>query len=109
MLLSEMGHFIMRQCNHENEAWIFIDSLDSGLSIDNICELKDFFENIMLPTKPSQLNLYVIIAANSYEFAKSSDCLDIQTSKHIHFKTYDEYANHIMITSQRKAEWQEQN
>ena len=103
LLVSKIGYFVMNQCKDENQAWIFFDSLDSGLSIDNIRDLLDFFKNTMLPSKPANLDLYIVIAANSYEFARNTDCLDVQTAEHMTFDSYDEYADHIIHTAEVKA------
>ena len=96
-LVQNLGYYVLNECKNQSEGWIFLDSLDSGMSIDNIQEVKDFLQNIVLgETLPENLNLYILIAANSYEFAKDQRCLDVQNAKYISFENYEDYVEFIL-------------
>ena len=104
-LVQELGDFVYNKCKNHSEAWIFLDSLDSGMSIDNIREVIAFLENTVLAEKPAHLDLHIVIAANAFELAKQHDCLDVQMGTHHTFDDYDDYADFIMETSHRKEKY----
>lgn len=103
---SQVGTLVRRtqQSNIENkEIWLLLDAVDSGLSIDNIRELKeDFFQLVMRDCKESNIKLYIVAAANEYELVAGERCLDARANKTIFFKSYDEYANYVMQTRETK-------
>ena len=82
-----------------NERWILFDAVDSGLSVDNIVELKEnLFRTIL--QYPFDNEIYIIISANEYEMSHGEQCLDVYNGKYITFKTYEDYRN--MILESRK-------
>ena len=85
-----------------NERWILFDAVDSGLSVDNIVELKEDLFRIILEHSFGK-EIYIVISANEYEMANSEQCLDVYNGKYLTFKNYDEYRN--MILESRK--WKE--
>lgn len=87
-------HELSLDSNH-NEFVIMLDAVDSGMSIDNIRDVKNLFNLIKEDCDKSNIYVYIIIAANSYEFAKDLDCIDVVTGEHIWFEDYDNYANFI--------------
>lgn len=56
--------------------WLLLDAMDSGYSIDNVVEMKDFFGFIQ-ENDPDR-NFYIILPANAYELARGERCLDVQ-------------------------------
>ena len=103
-LVVELGWEVQ---SHENdpEMWIFFDSLDSGWSIDNCKEFELFLNEFMIPTKPEGMEMYVLMAVNSYDFAKVPewDRIDVQTAEHLPpFESYEDYSDYIMATRKRK-------
>lgn len=86
-----------------SERWLLFDSIDSGYSIDNIIDFKTFLEEIMKDAKDKNLKLYIIIAANSYEFANGQDCMDVSTGKYLRFKSYETYKKFILKTRDKKT------
>lgn len=82
-----------------DERWILLDATDSGLSIDNIIDLKGLFKLIL---EDSKKHTFIIVSANEYEMACDEDCLDVQSSKYIRFKTYNAYKKMILKSREKK-------
>lgn len=110
-LYNNIGEFTMKlgrkvsklSGTEENKVQLFIllDACDSGLSIDNIVELKDIIKNLIVPDCNKRgIEPYFIASANSYEFAHSEDCIDVQHMKHIKFYNYEDYKKFILDTSE---------
>jgi len=84
-----------------NERWILFDAVDSGLSIDNIVELKEgLFKTIIEYKKDKEI--YIIISANEYEMANGEQCFDVYNGKYITFTDYNEYRNMILESKKWK-------
>lgn len=84
----------------DNELWFLLDALDSGTSIDMIREFKDIFQLILEDQK--NCNIYIVIAANSFEMARDYDCLLMRTFEHVRFDDYNKYAEEIMKSKEKK-------
>lgn len=99
-----LGKAIEKACNTEyKELFLLWDAVDSGSSIDNIIELKDFFKMIIEDQKKrNNLDVYVIVSANSYEMANGEICYDMNHNRYIQFKSYDDYKKYIMRSRQFK-------
>ena len=123
-LASELGKFVktgetkenpisraFRALNGENiedksllsERWILLDATDSGLSVDNIIDIKEQLFNTILKYNYGN-EIYIIVSANEYEMANGEQCFDVYNGKYITFKNYEEYRN--MILESRK--WKEE-
>ncbi len=87
------------------ERWFLFDAVDSGLSVDNIVELKEYFFKALLDLSISSENdIYIIVSANEYEMARGEQCMDVYNGKYLTFKDYEEYRN--MVLESRK--WKEE-
>lgn len=84
------------------ERWLLFDSIDSGYSIDNIIIIKKLFDLIIKDAKDNNIDLYIIVSTNAYEFTCESKCLDVISGKKISFNSYDDYKNFILKTSEIK-------
>ena len=73
---------------------VFLDAIDSGMSIDNIDDLS-YVLNDICQKNP---RLYIIISANSYELTRGNRCWDVKGSREITFKSYEEYKKFIIKT-----------
>lgn len=83
--------------NYANELFLLWDAVDSGASIDNIIELKDFFNLVIRDQKEkNDIDVFVIVSANSYEMANGESCYDINHNKYITFKNYESYKRFIL-------------
>lgn len=83
--------------------FVLMDAVDSGLSIDNIVDLKEMFPIIRAHHPNAAAEVYFVISANSYEMARDcSQCLDVHTGKYRSFNTYDDYRVFINETRRIK-------
>lgn len=83
----------------DKELWFLFDAIDSGLSINNIIELKDFIKNVILKDKP---DAHFIISANSYELARNERCFDVHKCEERNFTDYEDYRNFIIASGKAK-------
>lgn len=85
------------------ERWILLDAVDSGLSVDNIIDIKEqLFKTILKYNYENEI--YIIISANEYEMARGEQCFDVYNGKYITFKDYEEYRNMILDSKKWKEE-----
>ena len=84
----------------DKEYWILLDAIDSGLSVDNIIELKDLFYLILETNKDK--DVYIVVSANEYELARNEQCFDVYNCKYITFKNYEDYRDFIIKSRKRK-------
>lgn len=85
-----------------DERWILLDAMDSGYSIDNVIEMKEFFQMVINDAKEQNKELYIIVSSNEYELAHESNCFDVMEGKYISFKNYEEYKKFILKTRIKK-------
>ena len=97
---ASIGSFI-RKNTDQNELFIFFDAVDSGFSIDNIVDFKDFLNELVIPDA-SFCDLYIVIAANAYETCRNERCIDACTGKIVSFNDYDEYFKFVMSSRKIK-------
>lgn len=94
IIASQIGNAVKRG---EKSIIVLLDGVDSGLSIDNIADTMDFFENMLIPDVQARgLEIYIIVAANSYEMVRGRKCIDVRTGKEVSFKDYEDYRNFIL-------------
>lgn len=73
---------------------LLLDSLDSGIDIPTINMIVDVLHSAINIAKTDfNVDLYVIISANSFALVKNQKCIDVKTGKEIAFKTWKQYAN----------------
>lgn len=86
-----------------SERWILLDAVDSGLSVDNIVDIKEYlFKTILEHNYENEI--YIVISANEYEMARGEKCFDVYNGKYIMFKDYEEYRNMILESKKWKDE-----
>ena len=87
----------------KGEIWILFDATDSGLSIDNICEVKEYlFDTVIKDCNSRNIEAYILVSANEYEMASGENCLDVQHMKYVTFKDYDDYRSFILKSRKQK-------
>lgn len=86
--------------NESNERWILFDAIDSGLSIDNIIEIKDLFD--LSIEDGAGKDVYIIVSANAYELARGEQCFDVYNGKYVTFSDYEDYRNFILKSREEK-------
>lgn len=89
----------VHKSNRKN-VWVFLDGIDSGLSIDNIIEMKEFFHE--LPTLEPDKHFYFIISANAFELACGEKCLDVANMKYVTFSNYEKYKRFVLASREQK-------
>lgn len=98
---SKMGGFVAGH-QDSNQLVFLMDSIDSGLSVDNIIDLKkQLFKTVIEDCKSKGVEVYIIVAANEYELANGEQCLDVVNCKYVDIKTYEDFKN-VVIESRKK-------
>ena len=86
-----------------NERWILLDAIDSGLSVDNVVDLKEYlFRTIFEYSFGNEI--YIIVSANAFEMARGEQCFDVYNGKYIQFKDYEEYRQFVLNSRDWKEE-----
>lgn len=78
------------------------DATDSGLSIDSVCEIKEFLNNLLNTAKEMKLEPYIIISSNEYELCRNSMCFDVTEGCYVSFTDYDDYRKFIINSRDKK-------
>ena len=87
---------------NQKHLFFFFDAVDSGLSIDNVLEIKsEVFESIIKNCNEYNKEAYIIVSANEYEMCRNENCLVLPDLKYKEIKTYDSYRK-IIIRSRKK-------
>ena len=95
----EIGYTIRK--SDVKEIFILCDAIDSGLSIDQVLDVKDFL-TIFLPGEVPDKELYIITSCNQYEMAANERCIDITELKPLKLTTYNSYKRFIMKSREKK-------
>lgn len=96
----KLGDFVRRNQN-ASELWILLDAIDSGLSIDNIVEIKGFLTDMVIGGN-SDKDVYVLISANEYELCRDERCFDVHNGVYVDFSDYEDYREFIFRSRERK-------
>lgn len=83
------------------ERWILLDAVDSGLSVDNIVELKELLFKTILEYNFGN-DIYIVISANEYEMARGEQCFNTYEGKYITINNYEEYRDVILKSREYK-------
>lgn len=98
--LSKMRGEVIEEKEILKERWVLLDAVDSGLSVDNIVDLKEQLFNTMLKYNFGN-DIYIIISANEYEMARGEQCFDVYNGKYVKIKDYEEYRDFVL----KSKEW----
>lgn len=89
--------------DQQQEMWILLDAIDSGLSIDNVLDMKKYlFDVVLNDARCANKEIYIIVSANEYEMVNGERCLDVQNMKYREFKTYASYRKYILQSKELK-------
>ena len=92
--------------NKNKDAFILLDAIDSGMSVDEIIEVRDVFLDLIIPDAKSSysIDLYLVIAANNYEWCNDSRIhnINISTGKTLDIDSYETYKNIILKSRKTK-------
>lgn len=95
-----IGQFVLKHKNSP-EIWILIDAADSGLSVDNIVDTKEYLFKTILDDNPNS-DVYIVISANEYELARGEQCFDVLNGRYRKFSSYESYRKFILKTREEK-------
>ena len=84
------------------ERWLLLDAIDSGFSIDNVVETKDFFKMVINDFADHGYDLYIVASANEYELANGEDCFDVMNGKYMQFANYNDFKKFILRSREKK-------
>lgn len=97
--INEIGQAVTKAIkNNKKGIFLLFDGLDSGLSLDVINTIRKSVLEFIIETekKRSNLEVYIICSANSYEFCNNYDCIDVTNQKHITFTNYEDYEKYFV-------------
>lgn len=78
------------------KAFILIDGIDSGMSIDKLKEIRDVFDNIISKDIIGK-DIYIFITANNFELVRGDVyCINPYNGKRVNFKTYNAFEKYII-------------
>lgn len=90
--VSLIGYHVRKCINRQQKVIIMLDGLDSGISIDYIKSLKeDLFDLILKDCANNNMECYIILSANNYEFCANQDCINVSTGEHVNFLDYSDF------------------
>lgn len=99
---NKIGNYI-RKNQDVDKIVILMDAVDSGYSADNIVDLKrDLFDLIIEDCRSKGIEVYIIVAGNSYEMAANENCIDIVRLMPFVPKTYQRWRKVVMDTRKKK-------
>ena len=92
-----------------NERWILLDAVDSGLSVDNVVDLKEYLFKTILEDDFSG-SIYIVISANEFELCRGENCFDVYNGKYVKFSNYEKYRNFILKSREIKDKrWEKED
>lgn len=78
-----------------NERWILLDAIDSGLSVDNVVDVKEYLFKTIL-ADAGDCNVYILVACNEFELARGENCFDTYNGKYVKFPDYEAYRSFVL-------------
>lgn len=85
--------------NSGDKLVVMFDAIDSGMSVDEIIEIRNiFFDTILPDAEQHNTELYIIIAANNYEWCADSRIhnVDINSGKPLEVSSYEDFKKIIL-------------
>lgn len=105
---AKMGKYSREVATKQDELWFLLDAIDSGLSIDNIIDIKEYLFKTIIEHNTNK-KVYIIVSANEYELCRNEQCFDVTNCEYVEFKDYEEYRNFIINSKKIKEESFEMN
>ena len=97
--INEIGQTVTKAIkNNRKGIFLLFDGLDSGLSLDVINIIRKSVLEFIIETekKRSNIEVYIVCSANSYEFCNNYDCIDVTNQEHITFTNYEDYNKYFI-------------
>ena len=93
--------------NIPKERWILLDAIDSGLSVDNIVDIKEYlFKTILEHSENLGIDTYIVISANEYEMARGEQGFLVHEGKYVPIDSYEEYRDLVLLSRAYKEKRQ---
>lgn len=99
---TKIGALVRKNADNDMPLFLLFDAVDSGLSVDNVVELKKYLFDAILQDCAGKRDVYIVCSANEYELCNGENCFDVQNAKYIRFNNYDEYRAFVLQTRARK-------
>ena len=99
-MATKIGKFV-RENRGKPEIWILFDAIDSGLSVDNIVDVKDNLFRIILEDNKDS-DVYIIVSANEYEMCRGEQCFAVTTGEYMVFNDYESYREFVLNSRKLK-------
>lgn len=103
VIANKIGNLVRANQSNNKPLFILLDAIDSGLSVDNVVDIKEYLFKTILDDNANKRDVYIICSANGYEMCNGENCFDIQNVRYVNFKNYDEYKKFILKSAKIKA------
>lgn len=94
--------FTKKAVQEQVPLWIFIDDVDAGTSIDVIAKVKANLIEADNYLNKHNLEHYIIVTSNSFEFARDMYCLYARNMKQVTVSDYEEYKKFVLKSRKDK-------
>lgn len=101
-IAAQIGRAVRENKDNNKDLFILLDAIDSGFSVDNILDLKEYLFETILKDCNEKRDVYIICSANEYELCNGEKCFDVQNAKYMEFKNYEEYREFILNSRKNK-------
>lgn len=98
----KIGALVSKNQDNNKDLFVLFDAIDSGLSVDNIVEVKELLFDTILTDCKGKRNVYIICSANEYELCRGEACFDVYNARYISFSNYDEYRDFVLKSRKQK-------
>ena len=92
--------FRQKESEGATELYVLLDAIDSGMSVDNIIDVKELFDLIL--ENRNNVEIYIIVSANEYEMCRGQQCLDVISGDYLTFADYEEYREFVIKSKTEK-------
>ena len=97
-LLPQVRHTIEKATD---EAWVFLDGLDSSLSEDQLDQVRDLADAIV-ESAPPGIETYVVMTTNQFTLAKDRRCLRVTDGKEVRLDTFRAYRSCVLQSARHR-------
>lgn len=86
----------------DNRRVLLLDAIDSGLSVDSVCEVREVFNLVLEDASALSLEVYIVVSANEYELARQASCFDVAAGRYVELSDYESYRKFILESRRKK-------
>ena len=96
VVAGNIGNLVRENQSNNKALFLLFDAIDSGLSVNNIVDIKEYLFKTILEDNAGKRDVYIICSSNEYELCNGEQCFDVQNARYLTFKSYDEYKHFIL-------------